>query len=72
MIDHAVLSGVTNSVMATNGAVALAGGANIDLWMQGSIYQTDGTRTYYAGPAPSYNKPAGLIDFSGNVFTKSR
>ncbi|KAL8292389.1 hypothetical protein RQP46_001001 [Phenoliferia psychrophenolica] len=71
VIDHATLSGVTNSVVATDGSVALGGGANIDLWMQGSIYNTEGTRTYSAGTAPAYVKPPGLVTVAGNVYTKS-
>ena len=72
VIDNAKLSGVTTSVMAVNGAVALAGGANINLWIQGVSYTPSGSRTYSAATAPTYAKPAGLLDSNGRVFGKSR
>ncbi|KAL8276347.1 hypothetical protein RQP46_011272 [Phenoliferia psychrophenolica] len=72
IIDNAKLSGVQNSVMSVNGVMALAGGNSINLWIQGTSYTPGGTRSYGAAPAPSYSKPAGLLDGNGNVFGKSR
>lgn len=72
VIENTDFNGVNAPVQADGGATVLAGSQHVDLWALGRRY-TGGQGSYQAGAVTGRpTKPAGLLDGSGKMFTRSR
>jgi len=71
IIDNVDFTKCTTAVQDTSGNTVLAGGSVVASWGQGRMYTGSSGSRMRASLTPP-NKPAGLLDSSGKVFTKAR